>query len=236
MPVAATCVFTGTIGDICRILERSVPANWHTPLAPRGLGNRNVTGRVITISFTARTTPTTSWSQRISTVILFTTLIMTSGITACSRSEDSPSGTSSGGAAGRSSTGAGASDAANASGGGGGLKAQVVHRPVPRRARRGEAGLSMALSRTRVGRPEGAQVALRREVSRSTARQARTPAVQASPRHHQTPVMIVGDSISAGPGCYKNLCSSTLPTIITRNSNSSVNTATIAVVSFAIVR
>ena len=64
-------------------------------------------------------------NQRISTVILFTTLIMTSGITACSRSEDSPSGSSAGGAAGRSSTGpggagAGASDAANASGGGGG--------------------------------------------------------------------------------------------------------------------
>ena len=52
------------------------------------------------------------------------------------------------------------------------LKAQVVHRPVPRRAQRGEASRSMALqSRTRVGRPEGAQVALRREVSRSTARQ-----------------------------------------------------------------
>src|SRR4051812_39377905 len=64
-------------------------------------------------------------NQRISTVILFTTLIMTSGITACSRSEDSPSGSSAGGAAGRSSTGpggagAGANDAANASGGGGG--------------------------------------------------------------------------------------------------------------------
>ena len=89
-----------------------------------------------------------------------TTLIMTSGISACSRSEDSPSGSSGGGAAGRSSTGpggagAGASDAANASGGS------------------GSEGTGGASSGATSDTTAGGQF-----LSRSTARQARTPTVQ----------------------------------------------------------